>query len=454
MGLGSVRTAGEIAIRITKHLGFEPELCQRQISPRSNCDLCAVVCPVDAIVIERSSTPGRMADMSLDEDACIECGLCTQVCPTSAFSWANPSILQLRSKVAKLAQSNIGEIYLTCDKTGIADASASVVSVPCLGMLPWEFWLSIQSDYDNVSVFLPDGLCETCEVFGGEDLLVEEISQAEEVSGKGFNLIGHKSELAFRNVQAEQGYDPSRRGFFSGLVDSSKRVAGMAMESAIGGGIEEKPRNAYERFRDQRIKMKEVAGEEIDEVDEGRKGVAVGATAVLTGRRQLLLETLKRHPHYAVSAPLIIPSVNRLCTDCKACAYLCPTEAITIGPNGIMMNAQFCVGCDLCTEICYPKAITLVTKNALIFATDGPYDMKEEGVAGSYTITGENPDIHTYQGSSKARYTIHDQFITENPAAPSCDSRNEEPDAGQEQGAPADQAGASENDEAPSHEEA
>lgn len=410
MGLDTVRTAGEIAIRVTKHLGFEPELCLRQISPRSACDNCERVCPVDAIKITRSTRAGQMADMHLDEDACIECGLCTLVCPTGAFTWANPSLMQLRSKIAKLAQAGIGDIYITCDKTGAAELGASFVSVPCLGMLPWEFWLSIQSDYDNVSVFLPDGLCSECEITGGEDSLVEQISLAEEISGKGFDLVDRKRDLKLKDIREELGYDPSRRGFFTGFADTGKRVAGMAFETVMGTEFEERPRDAVERFKDQRVKMQQVMGEEISEEDKHRAAISVGSTAVLTVRRHLLLETLKRHPELAPSTPVIVPSVSSLCTDCKACAYLCPTEAITIGPNGIMMNAQYCVSCRLCNEICWPGAIQFEERNALIFASDGPYDLKQEGVKGTYTISGDHQDV-AKMGDMKSRPSLRDSLF-------------------------------------------
>ena len=389
MAFGSVQTAGEIAQRVMEHLAFDAGLCTRQLSPRSKCQKCADICPVDAISIERSSTPGFMADMNLDEDACIECGLCTLACPTSAFSWQNPTLMQLRNKSAKACEASEGKVYLTCDKTGIKEFSSTVISVPCLGMIPWEFWLSLQSDYEGkFAIYLPDDLCEHCEVTSGEEQIFEQVGQAEESSGIAIELQNSKRELEFFKRAQSEGYDAGRRGFFTEIKAASKMVGNIALETAIGAPEKIKPRSTQDRYNSQREYEKELKAQE----SEHAEYVPLGATAILTPRRKILLETLKRHPELANFVPVVLPSVNKNCTDCKACAYLCPSEAITIGSEGIQMSPKFCTGCILCQEICWPKAIEFEERNGLVFSDARPYNMRQKGVIGTSNMTGGQPN--------------------------------------------------------------
>lgn len=386
--MGSIRIAGQLAIKVMEHLGYEPELCARQASPRSTCRLCADVCPVNALSIERSMTPGQMVEMDLDEDVCIQCGLCTVVCPTSAFVWNNPTLMQLRSKLAKLASTRSDRIYLTCDRTKISELSDTILSVPCLGLLPWEFWLSVLSDFPKSTIFLPEGLCGHCQITRGEELLIDQISQAEEILGTPCNLCTDLKELDFMTIKEREGYDPSRRGFFTDLAEASKRVAGIAVETAVGKDPAQHIRNAAERYKEQRVHMKRVSGEDLLEDDKDVAGESVGTHALITGRRKLLVETLKRHPDLCESTPVVVPLANTRCTDCKACAYLCPTEAITLGPDGIMLSPTYCVACKLCSDICWPGALHFVTKNGNILQSDKPVSLRHQGVSGTYSLTG------------------------------------------------------------------
>jgi hydrogenase-4 component A len=49
------------------------------------------------------------------------------------------------------------------------------------------------------------------------------------------------------------------------------------------------------------------------------------------------------------------------CRHCEAapCAHICPVNAITFGPDSIMLNEQTCIGCKMCVLACPFGAITL-----------------------------------------------------------------------------------------------
>lgn len=46
-----------------------------------------------------------------------------------------------------------------------------------------------------------------------------------------------------------------------------------------------------------------------------------------------------------------------LCSGCGACLNVCPTGAITIGPNGAEINGNICALCRCCEDVCPLGAI-------------------------------------------------------------------------------------------------
>jgi len=48
-----------------------------------------------------------------------------------------------------------------------------------------------------------------------------------------------------------------------------------------------------------------------------------------------------------------------LCTDCGLCVGVCPTDAITVEENVIIINNDDCVQCNACVEACPFRAIRI-----------------------------------------------------------------------------------------------
>ena len=49
--------------------------------------------------------------------------------------------------------------------------------------------------------------------------------------------------------------------------------------------------------------------------------------------------------------------VMNVCSQCGACVNVCPTRAITIGPNGAEINGNECAICWVCADVCPLEAI-------------------------------------------------------------------------------------------------
>lgn len=422
----SIRDASKLALEITQHLQFEPELCLRHLSPRSACALCADICPAQAISIERSMTPGQMVDMQLDELHCTQCGLCTQVCPSSAFSWNRPKLLELCDHAltrSKKAAHGGQKLVLSCEKSYIDLLGTQALELPCLGFLPHEFFLYLQAAACEFALFLPDGLCERCPHSQGEELLYCELEHAERASGEAVCVCTSPSELSAylnspsaaedRSEQidaecADKGVHPSsaqssakpasdeRREFFGELVYLSKRFGMSALGSAgkalFGSNPNDKPRSTMQRFNSEREKLNENTqledkgsqeASQSKEHDLAEADTHVGepedpTTSIYTDRRKLLAYSLKLRPDFAPYTAVRLPQIDKNCTHCKACAFLCPTEALILKDKKIELNALACIACGLCAEICWPKAIKLHEHSAQTLQGTQTYLLHEE----------------------------------------------------------------------------
>lgn len=367
MSFSGMRIAGHVAQRIVEDLHFEAELCLRQTSPRSQCNLCKEVCPVSAIHIERSNTPGHIVDMQLDEELCIHCGLCTTVCPSSAFQW-KPSCAQLAQELRRRSALYNSSLYFTCHQTHMHHQSETLISVPCLGMLPWEFWLYLQSSEIPYAIFLPSDLCQQCAITQGEAILLEQITKAEQASQRAIELIDKKEELIFLPEEHDQHYRAARRKFFSSLAHTGRQAAVYTLDTAVNSllGAPKKPgslpKNTMQRVHEQRV----IEG--IEEAEDTKNFEQRDtASLFLTARRQLLLASLKlTETNGHCNTAIELPHINSFCTLCNACAYLCPTEALVIQETALQLKAQACVGCGLCEEICWPKALDMRSYNAQV----------------------------------------------------------------------------------------
>ena len=51
---------------------------------------------------------------------------------------------------------------------------------------------------------------------------------------------------------------------------------------------------------------------------------------------------------------------KKLCTGCKACLGLCPTDAISIKNGTASVVPLFCMGCGFCVEGCGEEALRII----------------------------------------------------------------------------------------------
>lgn len=51
--------------------------------------------------------------------------------------------------------------------------------------------------------------------------------------------------------------------------------------------------------------------------------------------------------------------IDRGCTACDECRWLCPVQAISMGADGAHIDPEKCIGCGKCASECPSEAISL-----------------------------------------------------------------------------------------------
>ena len=302
----------------------------------SMCTKCVDVCPVKAVDL----TEGYI-DIS---DACRKCGLCSSVCPGECFTAAQITPRKLYERIARAATA-FERAYVTCTRALGHIPAGNEVVLPCVGAVPPEVWYAILSDYPNVSVYLPLGICDRCRNTTGEDTLAESIGQAEEWAGRGMGL-----EVSEHDLDHTKNHAFERKEFLDSIAKQGIAALGtvnpaVAVARSITRVLDENTRriNAITRV---------LEGETTPTVTHRRR--------VLMQRRQLMLTTLQKHPKYVVrlqpQRPVCDPA---RCNLCGACADACPSRACEITDGAVFkVESAYCVECGACLKACKEGALT------------------------------------------------------------------------------------------------
>lgn len=325
-------------------LNIEQNLCTRLISPKSTCQSCVDYCPTNSITFNNNT-------IEID-DLCVECGLCTTVCPTSALSSQRPSLSQLVTTIIHLCEQN-EKVYLHCDKMPISDSEIAAVKVPCLGMIPREAWVSISSVCDNLSIYHPEESCRDCEISKGEAVWRKELGAGEAMSGKQLSVTS-----TIRPSTQQTQFNNDRRAFFTRLVSEIKTTNKLALREELGGsGVQ----SYQEKLQDNpMIKVKKEWTAVTNRIVE-----RVTNESILPNmnKRNLFLAEIQKNEDLKKRKDCRLPTILPDCNFCGACTILCPTSALTLenanGVTRINLEPAKCVDCHLCEEICFFQHIFL-----------------------------------------------------------------------------------------------
>ena len=301
------------------------------------CSACVDVCPVDAITIG--------ADAIQVSDMCRKCGLCIPACPMDVFSDRHHLPKVIHDEVAKVAGA-YERCYITCTRALGHAPDPNVVVLPCVGAVPPESLLALLTEFGNISVYLPFGVCDKCRTTTGEQALTESIAQAEQLSGR---TVGLEMDEDALDHTIRHSYE--RAEFVKGIMGSA---SSMVMPGGVVSGA-----SAIAKRIQQNTTRLNALDRQLDQM--------VGATnashrrRTLTRRRKLLIGVLQKHPELAGNVSFEVPACDATrCTVCGACEQACPINACDVDEHGrFNVASAYCVGCGACVSACPEDALEM-----------------------------------------------------------------------------------------------
>ncbi|MEH7179886.1 4Fe-4S binding protein [Neobacillus vireti] len=325
-------------------LRVEPNLCAHLISPKSTCQSCVDHCPTKSISFSKKQ-------IEID-DHCLECGLCSTVCPTNALLFNRPPLNQVISELVHLCEQN-EIVYLHCEKMTVSDRDVTTLTVPCLGMIPREAWVTVLNKCQNLTIYHSDTSCTSCEITTGERVWKKELHAGEKMAGSSIEIT---SDITYS--AKHKSFDQDRRAFLSGFFNEIKATNKLAIKELLGSSEV----SSYQERRQENTHSKvkrELAG-----VSHHLYEKMTGESALpYMNKRFFLLTQLEENETLQKQKDIRLPTITDDCNFCGACTILCPTAALKMDTDNnrksITLDPAKCVDCSLCEDICFTKSIQL-----------------------------------------------------------------------------------------------
>jgi ferredoxin len=311
------------------YVQYNPATCAAGSAEFQGCGICIPACPYDALARD-----GRR--IAVDELACEGCGACIAVCPTSALRFSEPPEgalhARLRGLLGPLPSAPPGEkpvvlFHCPVEGEGILRRAAEAGGTSPEPVLP---------------VALP------CLRFASEALLLETFR----LGAAGVALLGcdHCAH--------------GEREVLLGKVDLARTIL-----EAFGLGRERMTliTGTQERFAEAMGALARFA-EGLAPSPLRWPGDAAGPLdnrSLISGIVRALLDATGREPGripVGPGQPFARVEVHAAgCTLCGACAFVCPTQAITRDErrNVVEFTHARCVACGMCEPACPERVITL-----------------------------------------------------------------------------------------------
>lgn len=319
----------------------------------SICTRCLDICPTDSIHIGEKT-------IKIDE-TCRKCGLCSAVCPADALFVRSRMPKNLYEMVARKA-SAYKHCYITCTRALGRLPYGNEVVLACVGLIPRDVWFALLADYNNISVYLPTGICEKCRTVTGEEMLADEIAAGEEWADATVGLEVDEADLDHEYTRAYK-----RSQFVSSALHAGERLM-TGVNPALAGAkaIAAKMQDHAKRVNALTSTLENAVGAR----------TSANKQRMLTARRKIMLEALQRTPSLAACITgLEVPVCDSsICTMCGDCATACATHAIEVDKRGnVHVEAPYCTNCGFCVSACPEGALSLVPLDARELVVPDPY---------------------------------------------------------------------------------
>lgn len=327
-----------IAERITDkiindhHIIVENRLCSRFRTSKSNCMMCAELCPVDAISISDKGAEIK--------ERCIDCGVCFSVCPNGVFSIKEKNDEKIINETKDRFKEQVPRVFtISCER-----GNQSVdLALPCLSRLTEILLLKLlRIGVLCINVLRPQ--CKDCPNAKASPHINRVINRVLLL----YDMFGiEKDRLIMKRIPIQplskkKEKSVSRREF---LTAFRTKVVEVAADSLPEIGINEEKDKEGQRFLEILSKRPENL----------KRRLLIHALGGLPSTKELYMPSEE-----AILAEI---EVSSKCTACGVCATLCPTGALTQEwiDNQFCLNFKpsLCTNCRVCVETCMPEAIRI-----------------------------------------------------------------------------------------------
>lgn len=339
----------------------------------ASCRRCIDICSRGALSVKNN-------EFTIDNGACVACGSCVAVCPTSALVAMEPTDEDLAQAVAVATANAEGEATLiACARVAThGDGNPDLYAkVPCLGRVD-ELLLLELAARGIQDIRLVDGGCESCK-FGAASFDVEntvaEASTLLQASGCEVSVSRITGFPDFAHMTDErEKLGASRRGFLSNTSDMAKDAAKIAAERTISQKLQKSQAKKVATLRDKLGVTKEGKLPTFHAARNMRMLDALYAMVEESGA-DIFPSDLDAEPERFETRNFgIVDIATEKCTGCGMCTMFCPMGALQrseeVHPEEDCQYLEFsaadCVQCGLCVDVCTQDALSLYTKVSLV----------------------------------------------------------------------------------------
>lgn len=340
----------------TKAVITVPTRCVAVRNRHSTCQKCIDACLADAIHIEKN-------ELEIDAGACVACGACIAVCPTSALISVDPMEEELAAAVAATTPAADGVTVIACARKAarqVGDPDKYAV-VPCLARMDEQLIVELAAR-GITDIQLVDGVCATCKYRGAVPAMDDTVASARELlAAVGSDaVITRTSEFpeAVRVADLQKAVGAARREFFTSTGHYAKDVAKSAAEKMVNDKLKQLKLQKEEQSLRDKLGVKNGAGK-MPTINAERNLEILDAMARIG-------EPMEEEMFTRVFGDVEVDAEK--CSGCGMCVMFCPTDALRksldVHPDKDRAYMEFsmaeCTQCNLCADACLKKCIEVV----------------------------------------------------------------------------------------------
>lgn len=351
-------------------IGIEEDRCVVVRNRNATCTKCMDACIRSCISASRN-------ELSIDSGACVNCGACVSVCPTSALSTLEPTVESMAASIASHSDIASGLAVIACARRASKHEGdvERFSEVACLGQVNESLLVNCAAA-GFVDIVLVDGDCSTCKYGAVSPYIDKSIDNAIELleAARSEAIITRASEFP-EEVKVAKGSRYSfrgedRRGLLFQTGGYVRKVATGVAKKTIEDklGVENKPKTLRERLSaGQSGRMPSFAPEKNLEIIEAiarmlhEDGIDVYDPD--DGAKAYLEDTDLNTRHFGE----LRIDLDK-CSGCGLCVLFCPTEAISHSQYEVPedpdrkyleFDSSLCTQCRLCEDVCIRKCLDI-----------------------------------------------------------------------------------------------